>query len=159
MTLFSHNQMQSGRWGRAVLSVVLVAWLTTALQPCLMAMEISPPATAMSVSMGDHDGHASHEDASTSHHCPHCPAADSLSQDACRTALQADCEQSPDYYDVRTSSVKAKESPGDAPIGLAPPIADTSLHECLPMLFAQTLNSCLPGSPPSLTLLHAVYLI
>ena len=129
MTLFTGNWIRHSNWGRTVLNAVLIAWLTTAFQPCLMAMEMSPePVAAMS--MADHSDPGSQGDTSTTDKCAHCPTVGAQSKAACESVIQADCDQSPDYYDARTSNVKAKDAPSDVPVGIAPTIAVISIERC-----------------------------
>lgn len=160
MTLFAGNRNGHNRWGRTVLAAVLMAWLTTALQPCLMAMEVAPePPDAKFAPMAGHEGHSAHEDTTTIDHCPHCPAADAQSNDVCGTVLQADCDQSPAYYDARTTSVKVNDTLSDMPVGLGPPSVVLALHGNWSKLPGLAVGLSLPGNSPSLRILYGIYLI
>ncbi len=99
MAVISGNRIRQTRKCRTVLAAVLVAWLSSSLQPCLMAMEMSPdPATDSVVSTShashaNHGGHSSQDEAEAIPTCVHCPPAVGVqSQGICESTLQADCD-------------------------------------------------------------------
>ena len=89
MTLLGKIRAGQTTWGRRVLSVFVVAWISAAMQPCLMAMEMAGP---VEVTMaGDH----SLSDHAEKHSCPHCPPSSPHSDQT--RALMADCGELPDF--------------------------------------------------------------
>lgn len=117
MAVISDKRIRQTRKRRAVLGVVLAAWLSGSLQPCLMAMEMPPePATssAMSADHGSHGGHGNHSPesaAETIQDCVHCPpAAEVLSQEICESSIQADCDAQPAAkHDSRNPKLDTKD--------------------------------------------------
>jgi len=86
----------------------MLAWLNLAVQPCLMAMEITPEPVVDSVHVA-HTNHASH---SPDHDCDHCPPASNDNAKSCMSAAGSDCGSIPDYnYDGRNGLSKLKDLP------------------------------------------------
>lgn len=88
--------------GRLVLSVFAIAWMSATLQPCLMAMEISPNESASISASGEQTGHQGHQGHSATisdqadHACPHCPPSTSHDSNSCASSIRADCDALPD---------------------------------------------------------------
>jgi hypothetical protein len=135
MAVITGNRIRQTRKHRAVLAAVLVAWLSSALQPCLMAMEMSPdPATDSVVSTShashvNHGGHSSADGAEAVPTCVHCPpAVDVQSQGVCESTLQADCDsQAVTKHDTRVPKFDPKDS-DHSPIWLAPAVFQAADH-------------------------------
>lgn len=80
--------------GRLGLSVVVTAWMITTMQPCLMAMELSPSDSVSISAITDHDSHKDHSTNNVDHEepaCPHCPPSTSHDNSSCAVAAIADC--------------------------------------------------------------------
>ncbi len=76
-------------WGRRVLSLFVVAWISAVMQPCLMAMEMdTPDELTMSAahSLSDHV---------EEHSCPHCPPSSPHGDQM--SVQSSDCGELPDY--------------------------------------------------------------
>ena len=149
-------------WGRFVLSLFVVSWLSVSLQPCLMAMESEADA-AMTMESG-HSAHASHSADAASpdadEDCGHCPPA------ACEVAMSCDVEMSsecqPDVQcslDGRRAKLTLKDAQFDIPLGIAPAIADASFADHKILLPGIRVVATAPGYQPPLNLLNCVYLI
>ena len=85
--------------GRLVLSVFVIAWMNVTLQPCLMAMELSPSESASISSSSEHDGHQGHSATMASdedHACPHCPPTTSHDGNSCAVTTLSDCDILPE---------------------------------------------------------------
>jgi hypothetical protein len=79
--------------------VFVIAWLNAVLQPCLMAMELSPHEQSPAALGQDHSNHANHSASMEDHDreaCPHCPAATSHDNGTCSVAVMLDCDRLPD---------------------------------------------------------------
>ena len=84
--------------GRLVLSVFVIAWMNVTLQPCLMAMELSPSDSASISASSEHDGHQGHSANVADHEdqaCPHCPSSTSHDSNTCAATL-TDCDILPE---------------------------------------------------------------
>jgi hypothetical protein len=148
------NRLQTGAWGRFVLSLLVLAWLNIAAQPCLMAMETAPE-TSQASDHALHSGHAGHIADATD--CNHCPPGMDHQKVLCETGSAADCEIfagynadgrqfKPQLKDVSPPlALSTIESTLDfsAPVRLLPP------HENKRLKFA--------GDPP-LNIRHCVFL-
>ena len=110
MSFSGKNRLQTGTWGRFVLSMFVLAWLNIATQPCLMAMEMVPDATLAS-EQAVHSEHAEHmDDANESTDCGHCPPAIEHQEILCETGSASDCEIFPGYnVDGRQFKLKLKD--------------------------------------------------
>ena len=155
------NTFRSHRhaWGRMILSVFVVSWLSVSLQPCLMAME-SDDAMAMEAGHSAHavhDEHAMSPDAETN--CGHCPPA------ACEAAMSCDVQMSSECQtdvqcslDSRRVKLLLKDAQYEAPPGIvataALPFSD---HKIVPSCTRVAAHA--PGYQPPLNLLNCVYLI
>jgi hypothetical protein len=165
MAVISGNRIRQSRKRRAVLTAVLVAWLSTSLQPCLMAMEMSPdPAIESAVSTSHvghagHGGHSSHGEAEVGQTCAHCPpAVDAQSQVFCESTVQADCDsQTVAKHDTRVSKFDSKGA-DHSPIWLAPAVfqAANRTSKSSPALQPGKL---IGPSGPDLKVLFCVYQI
>jgi hypothetical protein len=149
-------------WGRLILSVFVVSWLSISLQPCLMAME-SEANTAMALDSG-HSAHASHSadvaSPDADEDCGHCPPA------ACEAAMSCDVEMSsecrPDAQcslDGRRAKLTLKDAQFDFPIGIAPAVANAPFADHNIMLPGIRVVAHAPGYQPPLNLFNCVYLI
>ena len=149
-------------WGRFVLSLFVVSWLSVLLQPCLMAME--PGADAPMAMASGHSAHASHavDEASpdADADCGHCPPA------ACEVAMSCDVEMSsecqPDAQcslDSRRAKLNLKDVQYDLQPDIVATIATTTFagHKTVPPGIRVTAFA--PGYQAPLNLLHCIYLI
>lgn len=85
--------------GRLVLSVFVIAWMNVTLQPCLMAMELSPSDSASISASSKQEGHQGHSATMASDQdpaCPHCPPPTSHDSNSCAVATLADCDILPE---------------------------------------------------------------
>ena len=89
MSFSGKNRLQTGAWGRFVLSLLVLAWLNITAQPCLMAMETAPE-TSQASDHALHSGHAGHIADATD--CDHCPPGMDHQKVLCETGSAADCE-------------------------------------------------------------------
>jgi hypothetical protein len=84
--------------GRLVLSVFVIAWMNVTLQPCLMAMELSPSDSASVSTSSEHDSHQGHSATVADHEdqaCPHCPPSASHDSNSCAVTAQTGCDTLP----------------------------------------------------------------
>lgn len=142
--------MRAGQttWGRRVLSVFVVAWISAVMQPCLMAMEMAAPeemTMAADHSLSDH---------AEKHTCPHCPPSsphvDQMS------VKSADCGELPEYKQGDRFSKPDVEN------AWLPVLANAAyIQELLAptdvLSEREISNSTYPGDPP-LNLRNCVFL-
>lgn len=155
MTESGRHRALTSAWGRLVLSACLLAWLNVAVQPCLMAMELTPDA---GVSMHEAAGHAEHAaDRDVGEECGHCPPLSGHQGALCSTSSASDCGVSPDYNaDKRQAKPKLKD--------LAEPLAMPDLPESSTLALATTTLSLIDqgqlkfAQGPSLNIRYCVYL-
>lgn len=126
-TIFTVEQSQSGQvspltplskiranrstWGRKVLGVFVVAWMSAALQPCLMAMEMSPGEEVATSAHANHDSSHSESSYSVVPTCQHCPPSISGGDRHCETLEMSGCELLPD---IKQGDRLSKLEAGDA---------------------------------------------
>ncbi len=82
--------------GRFVLGVFVVAWLNASLQPCLMAMEVSPSGSAPISVQQDPANHADHATHRAGPPCAICPPPMSHGDGFCTVAGILNCDILPD---------------------------------------------------------------
>jgi hypothetical protein len=82
--------------GRLVLSVFVIAWMNATLQPCLMAMEMSPNESTTISATAEHGGHQNHAAINEDHACPHCPPSASHDGDSCVVKASSECDILPE---------------------------------------------------------------
>lgn len=85
--------------GSLVLSVFVIAWMNVTLQPCLMAMELSPSDSASISASSEHDGHQGHSAKVADHQdqaCPHCPPSTSHDSNSCAVTTLIGCDILPE---------------------------------------------------------------
>ena len=157
MSFLGKNRLQTGAWGRFVLSMFVLAWLNIATQPCLMAMEMVPDAP-LAPAHAVHSEHAGHmADASASDDCDHCPPAIDHQEILCETGSASDCEIFPGY---NVDGRQFKPQPKDVfpPIALLT-IRSTPACSAPVTLFPPHDNKRLKfaGDPP-LNIRHCVFL-
>ena len=155
------NTLRTNRhtWGRFVLSLFVVSWLSVSLQPCLMAME-SVADAPMAMESG-HSAHTAVEDSlDADADCGHCPPA------ACEVAMSCDVEMSsecqPDVrcsLDSRRTKLILKDVQYDLQPEIAATIATTTFagHKTVPS--GMRVTAYVPGYQPPLNLLNCIYLI
>ena len=140
MNVLATMRQRQTSWGRRVLSLFAVVWLSLALQPCAMAMG------------GDSD-----------HDCPHCPPPESshhathdMTGMPCATG--ADCMALDEInYDGRTSTVKVGDAQYEA-VAILSPVA-TARRSLRVTRAGKTSDSCgYGGTSPPLNLLYCTYL-
>jgi hypothetical protein len=148
------NRLQTGTWGRFVLSLLVLAWLNIAAQPCLMAMETAPE-TSQASDHALHSGHAGHIADATD--CNHCPPGMDHQKVLCETGSAADCEIFAGYNaDGRQFKPQLK----DLSLPLALSTIESTLDFSAPVrLFLPHDNKRLKfaGDPP-LNIRHCVFL-
>jgi len=159
MKRLASQQIRHKRTGRTVLAAVLVAWLTTALQPCLMAMEmpVEMATTEMAAAMDDVHQSSHHAESSGGHFCAHCPPATIVDQASCQDVAPMDCDESVSYQtDSRNAKPVPKVSSDSLPCVL--PIADLTAgkHGAGVRLFDPDAAPLSAG--PSLSILYCRFL-
>jgi hypothetical protein len=82
--------------GRLLFSVLVIAWMSATLQPCLMAMEMSPNEFATISEAAEHGDHQSHTASSEDHACPHCPPSTSHDGNSCVAPASSECDILPE---------------------------------------------------------------
>jgi len=76
--------------------------MNATLQPCLMAMEMSPNEPASVSASAERDGHQGHQGHSadredrSEHACPHCPPSTSHDADSCAVTAIGECDILPE---------------------------------------------------------------
>ena len=132
MEFISPRQRAVG-WGHRVLSALIVAWMTIALQPCSMALEAEPD-------------------------CPHCPPTEQRELPPCDALTIQDCAVDDQLSaEPRSLKVKAKNSANDLPVAIVPStsaIASLTVFEQPPPPGSILLY---PSGPPR-NVLFCVYL-
>jgi hypothetical protein len=104
--------------GRLFLGAFVIAWLNLTVQPCLMAMEVTPEPAAEAV----HATHLDHVNHSAGHDCDHCPPASIDRAKICNSVEAFDCSSVSDFNtDARKGSPKPKDLPVCAAV--ADPVA------------------------------------
>lgn len=120
-------------WGRRVLGAFFVAWLTVALQPCVMAAEIE-------------------------HDCPHCPPPEKRELPPCDEILALYCAVDEQLTaEPRSQQIKVKDSPNDLPIAIAPASYSTATHTLYDRPVPHGAVFLSPSGPPR-NVLFCVYL-
>ena len=147
-------------WGRFVLSVFVVSWLSVLSQPCLMAMAAEAGLTEDS----GHSTHVMHDEDMASQGaeagCGHCSPAACESAGNFDEGMSAGCQLDVQYsLDSRRSKLVYKDSQNDPPAGIVPTIAAPAIanQEIEPPSIS--FVSCIPGYRRPLNLLNCVYLI
>lgn len=157
MSSSGKNPLQTSSWGRSVLSLLVLAWLNVAAQPCLMAMEMAPE-TSQTTDHAVHSEHAEHlADATAATDCDHCPPGVDHQKVLCETGSASNCEIFAGYEtDGRQFKPPLKD--------LSPPLALSTIESTLDFsapvrLFAPHDNKRLKfaGDPP-LNIRHCVFL-
>jgi hypothetical protein len=104
--------------GRLLLSVFVIAWMSAALQPCLMAMELLPTESASISEVAVQDSHGGHSAIEVDHEhpaCPHCPPSKSHDSNSCAVTSMNDCDILPEVKPgERILKVDISDAFGDA---------------------------------------------
>ncbi len=157
MSFSGKNRLQTGTWGRFVLSMFVLAWLNIAAQPCLMAMEMAPE-TLQASELAVHSRDAEHMgDAPASADCDHCPPSVDHQEILCATGSASDCEIFPSCnVDGRQFKLQLKDV--SAPVALST-IQSTQAYSVPVTPFPPRDNKRLKfaGDPP-LNIRHCVFL-
>ena len=111
MAPLSTIRANKGSWGRLILSVFVVVWMNAALQPCLMAMEMSSGEEAATSVHAGHDSMLADSGDSVVPSCQHCPPSMSSGNGHCPTLEMSGCDLLPD---VKQSDRVPKLDLGDA---------------------------------------------
>jgi len=157
LSLAGINRLETSAWGRYALSLLVLAWLNIAAQPCLMAMEMAPE-TSLASDHALHSGHAEHiADATAATDCDHCPPGVDHQKALCEAGSAADCQIFGGY---EVDGRQFKPQPKD----LSPPPALSTIESTLDFsaparLFPPHDNKRLKftGDPP-LNIRHCVFL-
>lgn len=161
LTTSAKNQTLVTTWGRFVLNAFVFAWLNVAVQPCLMAMEMSTESEVISA----HDGHGIHQVETDSthgdvagHDCGHCSTTGAgAHQGSCAGMQSADCTDLPDSnIEIRPVKFEPKDVPGLFAISQAPP-PTTFTKFTLPVARQSSARLKFTDSPP-LNLRYCVFL-
>mgnify|MGYP001812848225 FL=1 len=145
--------------GRLVLSVFVIAWMNVTLQPCLMAMELSPSDSASISASSEHDGHQGHSANVADHEdqaCPHCPSSTSHDSNTCAATL-TDCDILPEAKPgERILKVDLDDAFGDVHANYQ----DYGLNRAPPEMLVVSPNSLKPTFivGPSINILNCVFL-
>ena len=150
-------------WGRTILSVFVLSWLSVAVQPCLMAME-SGAGKHVDSSHSAHVVHDAHtvnpDNAEAGLDCDHCPPAaceSAASWDiAMSSACQPDVQSSPNN---RRTECSLQDAPTEPPNDIIQVVDVAAFAEARKLPIGVELVSFVPGYQPPLNLLNCVYLI
>ena len=143
--------------GRLVLSVFVIAWMSATLQPCLMAMEMSPNEPATISATAEHNGHKNHAATNEDHACPHCPPSASHDGDSCTVTATSDCGNLPDAKPgERIPKVELSDTFDDAHSSYH----NHGLHRAPPLLVTLSPNCERPTFVvgPSISIRNCVFL-
>ena len=147
-------------WGRFVLSVFAVTWLSVWSQSCLMAMEVR---TGLAKESG-HSAHVMHDEDMASQDadggCDHCPPTACVLAESCDVGMSAGCQPDVQYsLESRRIKLVYKDIQNDPPVDIAPNIAASAIadQEIIPP--SASFVSCIPGYRRPLNLLNCVFLI
>ena len=149
-------------WGRLILSVFVVSWMSVLLQPCLMAME-SAEATTPVMESGYIDHAMHHGDTATQGavaDCDHCPPPACAAAMSCGAEMSSACQ--PDVQcslDSRRDKLVLKDVQFDLQPGIAPTVAATPFADQFFALPDIRVAAFKPGYQSPLHLLNCVYLI
>lgn len=161
MTKSAKYQVHTTTWRRFVLGVFVFAWLNVAVQPCAMAMELSPAKelnAEHSVS-GNHNQHASHHEGNSEQSdCGHCPPGGGKHSKHCSTSAATGCEVAPiPNAEGRQTKLKLKDL-SHFPVLPALPVEQTLFPAFAPLQFP-AVERFKHTSEPSLNIRYCVYLI
>ncbi len=132
MSFSGNNRLQTGAWGRFVLSMFVLAWLNIATQPCLMAMEMAPE-ESLAAAHAMPAGHAGHmADATEAADCGHCPPGIVHQESLCETGSAVDCEL---FSSHNVDGRQLKLQPND----VSPPLASSTPENTLDFIAPVTL--------------------
>lgn len=147
-------------WGRFVLSLFVVSWLSVSLQPCLMAME-SGAEMAMESVQSAHAAHgADTASPDTGADCDHCPPAACVVDMSCNVEMSSECQPEVQCsLDSRRAKTILKDVQYDFPPGIAANIATAPLADHSILLPGIRAVAPAPGHQPPLNLLNCVFLI
>ncbi len=158
------NTMRTYRhtWGRLILSVFVLSWMSVLSLPCVMAMESNA-----GVNMAMESGHAAHAmnhgDATTPDvdtDCGHCPPAACEAVTSCDVEMSSGCQRDVECsLDSRRAKLILKDAQYDIPMGIAAPIAMSPFVNHKIVAPGNFSVACLPGNQSPLNLLNCVYLI
>lgn len=143
MAMLSLHRLRRTRCGRALSAAALVAWLTAAMQPCLMAMDLVEEPVPISYEQGHGSGHAMHE------------AADA---ESCDSTLLSGCDLFPDVQiDTRA---KAKQGGGEFehPPAIAIIARLSPPEPAVPCLVRPAFDSSSAAAGPPLTIRYCSFL-
>ena len=122
-------------WGRHVLGTFAIAWLSVAMQPCAMAMDVE-----------------------TTDPCPHCPPVEILDEAPCDVKISPDCAADGQIVtEARSGQLKLKDKPSDLPPAVAPVLYESEKLAHVAQAFFDPLVRLNPSGPP-LNILYCVYL-
>jgi len=131
------NRFKSKSWGRIVLSLLVMSWVSASAQPCLMGPEMAadmPEMTGHTM----HDRHAADQNDGhgSAHDCEHCPPGASHDSGPCASMVIADCNEISDIsVDSRGAKFKLDKNPvqvavlsgqppASEPVAASPPQTD-----------------------------------
>jgi len=151
-------------WGRFVLSLFVVSWLSVSLQPCLMAMESdagAPTAIAMESGHSAHAGHAvDAAGADADADCGHCPPVACEEVMSCDVEMSAECQTDVQCsLDNRRDKLLLNDAQFDIPVSITSAIADDQFADHKIVSPGIRVVAIAPGYQPPLNLLNCVYLI
>ena len=157
------NTFRSHRhaWGRMILSLFVVSWLSVSLQPCLMAME-SDAGAAVAMESG-HSAHAMHAvDAASPDadaDCGHCPPVACEADMSCDVEMSAECQTDVQCsLDNRRDKLLLNDAQFDIPVSITS-ANDHQLADHKIVSPGIRVVAYAPGYQPPLNLLNCIYLI
>ena len=139
---------------RSIMSVVVIAWLNLALQPCAMALG----------GMEEHDCPRcppSHEDARADHamHNGHAAEKEAKAGDMPCSTAATDCTLLDELnYDGRTVKLELNDAPNESPVAIAPPFAFEPKLKPIEYLGWHSTRSPPPPASVPLDVYYCVYL-
>jgi hypothetical protein len=150
-------------WGRTILSVFVLSWLSVAVQPCLMAMESDAGILVESGHSAHvmHDGHTANPDnVEAGLDCEHCPPSACESSASCDIVMSSDCQ--PDVQcslNNRRTDCSIQDAPTDPPDDITQVVDVAAFADMRKLPTGIEFLSFIPGDQPPLNLLNCVYLI
>ena len=157
MAPLSTIRANKSAWGRLILSVFVVVWMSAALQPCLMAMEMSPSEEIATSGHANHDSMQVDSGDSAIPTCQHCPPSMSGVDRHCPTLEMSGCDLLPD---IKQSDRIPKLDVDDACFVAI--VSDTSSfnpgQSYVPPFSCDSVRPNYSSGPP-LNLKHCVFLI
>lgn len=159
MTKPRQKRIKSKSWGRFVLSLLVLSWISASAQPCLMGPEMAAEMPVMT-EHSMHEQHASGHDEGhkSAHDCGHCPPGGAHDAGPCAAMVMADCNEVSDFsVDGRVAKYKLDKNP--VQVGVLPGVPPDSVHAAAsPPQKGLATGQLRFTSKPSLSIQYCVFL-